>query len=568
MAKIDEIKFEPGGTGKFISDKFLFVPPYQRSYAWGDKQVSELFQDIASTINTGEYFIGSIVISKDENENSFEIIDGQQRIATIVILFSAMRNYYHEKEEKEYSEDIEKKFLRSFDRNQKCFLPKIKLNNIDNDFFQKLVINRKDENKEQIKPLRESHNRIQKAFDLATSHIINLTKPFGGKTDVLIDWTNFIENNLKVINVTVPDISDAYTIFETLNDRGKSLATTDLIKNYLFKVSKASVNEAQDIWTRMVAVIEAAKDEEEVEIFIKYYWSSIYGFTRIKDRNLFVKIREKVKSPHDSISHLNNFIVNSERYVALLNPNHPFWSPHPSTCKDYIGILNSLKLQQYFPLMLSILDKFEKDEVKKSLKLLIDWFVRNLITGKLGGGTIEELYSEMAVQVNDKTIKNANQLRTTLLKNTPSDQLFKEQFQIATVSQSFLARYYLSALENQKRGKGEPELVPNANVDVVNLEHILPQKPDDLGKDWPEFKGEHFQSNLKKIGNLCLMKSKLNSKISNGKFIIKKENHAIKKSDFILTKEIKGYDNWTPVTILDRQKKLAELALKTWNLKV
>lgn len=567
MSKIEEIKFEPCGIGDLIKNKFLFVPAFQRSYAWEEKEVTELFQDIIYSMSLGEYFIGSIVISSIEGEgNLFQIIDGQQRIATTIILLSAIRNYYISIKEDELVEDIEKNFIRNFDRDKREYISKLCLNSTDNNYFQNLVINRPDELKTVLVETRESHTRIKKAFEYAKMHIESLVRPYSGKPDVLINWTNFIEKKVKVITVVAPGLEDAYTIFETLNDRGKALATTDLIKNYLFQISKDRISEIHDYWTRMIAIIEAAVDEEEVETYIKYYWSSVYGFTRIKDRNLFKKIKNEINSPYKAIDFSIKLNINSERYVALLNQNHPLWNIYDPDCRKYISILNTLKLTQYIPLMLAVLEKFNNVEIKKSLKFLIDWFVRNLITGSLGGGTIEQIYSEKAVEVNNNKIRDANNLVDSLKGNTPQDETFKEQFSIARVSQSYLARYYLKSLENQKRGEGKPELVPNEDINAVNLEHILPQNPSNLQSDWPSFNVDTHLAYYRRIGNLALLSTKLNNIISNGPFINKKVE--LIKSDFLLTKSIAGNADWTINEINTRQKELAELAVITWNLKI
>ena len=90
---MSNIDFEIKGIGKFIKENNLKVPIYQRPFAWGDKQVEELINDIKESINEDEYFLGTIVLTKIEGESKLEIVDGQQRISSIIIFFSALRKH-------------------------------------------------------------------------------------------------------------------------------------------------------------------------------------------------------------------------------------------------------------------------------------------------------------------------------------------------------------------------------------------------------------------------------------------------------------------------------------------
>lgn len=561
---ISEIKFEIKGIGDFISDKFLKVPVFQRPYSWDDEQVEYLFQDILAVKKGGEYFIGSIVVTREDADKDFEVVDGQQRLATISILLSAIRNFYFNNGFSDDVKDIEVTFLSKYDRNSGASRAKLTLSSIDNDLFYNEIVLQPSTS---TTPQRESHKRIKSAYKLSEKFITKLIAPYNNKDAQkaeLISLTDFIQNKLKVIIVTAPDDSDAFAIFETLNDRGKKLGQIDLIKNFLFQKSKTRITEAQDYWSRMTGTIELSASEEEVEIFIRYHWCSFYGFVR--NDQLFKVLRNRVNNPTVAISHLQNLFNDSEKYVALLNPNHPYWISHSDTTKEYVKILNTLRLTQYRPLALAILNKFSISEVKKSFKLLVSWSVRNLVTGNIGGGTMEQLYSEKAVEVNNGTIKTNSELKKALKDNIPNDSEFKNKFLTASVSQAFLARYYLRTLERQINRDADPELIPNENTDALNLEHVLPKNPTNIKKDWSAFTEETHNAYFKRIGNLTLMKTKINSDIGNGPFLGKKTFY--KASELKITSQLDSYANWTSKEIEQRQNQFAELAIKAWNLSV
>jgi uncharacterized protein with ParB-like and HNH nuclease domain len=95
MSGLKNISIELAGIGKALINKRLAVPIYQRSYAWEDKHVLDLFSDISEAIskNETEYFVGSIVTTKNETQRP-EVVDGQQRLATTTILIAAIRDYF------------------------------------------------------------------------------------------------------------------------------------------------------------------------------------------------------------------------------------------------------------------------------------------------------------------------------------------------------------------------------------------------------------------------------------------------------------------------------------------
>ena len=141
----------------------------------------------------------------------------------------------------------------------------------------------------------------------------------------------------------------------------------------------------------------------------------------------------------------------------------------------------------------------------------------------------------------------------------PSDRIFSEEFMKATVSKDYLARYYLRVLENQYKGVQEPELVPNANEEIVNLEHILPENPSG---DWGYIEPEIAKAYYKRIGNMALLRNRINSEIGNKGIKIKAAYY--QKSDFELTKALGKEQNWGISNIEERQKMLADLAVKAW----
>ncbi len=550
MSKID---FGIKGIGNLIKENKFFVPPYQRPFAWQDQQIDELFDDINNNISEDEYFLGTIVLSK-KGGGKLEIIDGQQRLSTIIIFFSALRSFLIDDKAKEA---IQSDYLSKYDKREQENIPKLELSIQDNSFFVDFIIN---SNKNTSKK-RESHERINKAFEISHERILKLLKINNNDPDILYDWNDFIDEKLKVVLIITSSESNAFTIFETLNDRGLELAQIDLLKNYLYsKAGDRRLKEVQNSWLELVSKIE---NENLILTYVKHHWASQHGFIRVKNKELYNDIKENIKSSTAVATLINALKNDADIYLAILNHNSAFWNDYNNKCKEYIETLNYFGLEQYRPLLLAIIKKFNKIEVTKSLKLILSWLIRNLITGSLGGGSLEQAYANKAKEIFDEKIINTKELFNSLGNFIPRDEEFKEKFIIATVSKHKLARYYLGALENHHRDKANPELLVNTNPDAVNLEHILPENP---GDNWPNFTEEEIRAYVRKIGNLTLMKTKENNDFKNASFETKKEKY--KKSELWITNSLSNNEEWTTKTIQTRQENLSKIALKVWSIEI
>lgn len=206
--------------------------------------------------------------------------------------------------------------------------------------------------------------------------------------------------------------------------------------------------------------------------------------------------------------------------------------------------------------------QFPPREAEKTFRLLISWAVRFLITGGGRGGTLEAAYAERAKEITREKIVNTRELAAAMVSTIPSDIEFQSQFEIAVVSKSKLARYFLRALELKYKGDPEPEFVPNEET-VINLEHILPANP---GAGWPKLDPETLRTYYQRLGNMVLLQASRNAAIGNKTF--KEKLPILRASAYLLTKEVATYKEWGIDEINDRQARLAELAVQTWPIEV
>jgi hypothetical protein len=560
---MEQIEIDRETIGHALRDSKLYVPIHQRPYSWEAEHVTDLYQDLAGAIKDGspEYFLGSIVIVRGQ-DGQLEVNDGQQRLATSMILLAAIRDYFLRSNDTKTAEVIESQFLFSTDRRTLDVEPKLTLNTQDHDFFVKRVLRRPDAaDRKAIKPSKDSHRRIQQAATFAGKHVAAIIAQYGEKdrADELHRWVDYLEKGARIIRVTVADDRTAYIIFETMNDRGLQLSASDLLKNRLYGMAGDRIGEVMERWQRMSGALEALPQQEEtLLLYIRHLWVSLHG--TVRSRFLYDRIRESVISRQTAIDLSTELELNAPRYAALLNPSHDLWTEYGASARKHIATLSVLGGKSLRPLLLSTLDKFSKPEVNRLLHSCVCWSVRCLMAG-VGGGALESSYNEASVKVRSGAIKDTEAVTQAMLSIIPDDARFKAAAGTLRVSDGPLARYYLRVLQQQADGQREPEYVPNDDP-TITLEHILPENP---GAGWEHMTAEERALNWNRLGNLALLQATPNSKLGNRPFHEKAPE--LLKSSFSLTKLAGEFTAWSPKEIQTRQEKLAELGLSAWPLR-
>jgi uncharacterized protein with ParB-like and HNH nuclease domain len=294
------------GMAHILTDNDLFVPPYQRSYAWKSDQVSSLLEDLAGAIRrvpnkgTSEYFLGSVVaISRD---GRLEIVDGQQRLATVSIILAAIRNQFLDADDEDMAENIDRQYLLRFDMETREYPARLTLNEVDNPYYQGWIVSRPDDRSPDIKPQTASHRRIKRAYDVAKKYFQKVWSQYStaDASRELADWIIFLRDHAQVIRVTVRDAADAFIIFETLNDRGLELSTADLLKNYLFGQSGDRIEETRGCWQRMEGALGTITTKDPTAEYVRQLWGSFYGLTR--KRELFHRIKDEITNKKSAVA--------------------------------------------------------------------------------------------------------------------------------------------------------------------------------------------------------------------------------------------------------------------------
>lgn len=561
MATLEKIDATLVGVGQLIKSTRFSVPHYQRPYSWTEIQVNDFCKDLGDAVSkkSEDYFLGTIVTTRSGEEGRRMIIDGQQRLVTTSILIAAIRDFFHEKRQSDRAQDIERDYLYKRDIRTQSPTPHILLTPEDRDFFiQKIAT--LSQQQQSIIPSTNAQKNLTTAVQLTQTFIQNLTRTTHDPDGKLLDLLDFLTDKTKVVSVSVNNESSAFVIFEVLNDRGLDLSVVDLLKNYLFSTSGDRLKEAKSAWEKMNTIISEVGSDIEIKTFIRHIWAAKHGMVR--ERDLYDSIRQKVTNNIEAIELVNYFTSMASILAGLSNSSHDYWQKFDnSIIIESVDALNDLNVTQHRPLLFAIFNKFDNEEVTKTLQMIVSWSVRFMICGSAGSGTLETAYSDCAKKITEGTIKSAKQLWEAMKDKVPTDEEFESSFILATVSNATLARYYLRVLEKQNNSK-EEEIIVNSNQNKVNLEHILPKTKS---SEWSHIPDDEYSTLYKRIGNLTLIAKRLNSKAANDSF--QKKKKYFEQSNISITKELCGYEDWTGTEIESRQRSFAKLAVKAWSAK-
>lgn len=553
---ISSLVIKPEGLGACLSMNLLTVPRYQRAFAWEEEHVVNFLTDITTAYanKEGEYFMGSVVLQG--TNQTYEVVDGQQRLTMASILIAATRDFMVSRGKDEVAGSLESTYLSTKDIWSQQTKSKLTLSVYDNEFFRAAILSN-----DHIAAKRESHERIKMAKAMSLEHLEGLAKIHSDWFDRIAGLIKYLDHQARVIQVIVPSHANAYVIFETLNDRGADLSASDLLKNHLFGRAGDRVEEVQANWNQMLGILEAHGGDNLVITYIRQLWSATREIAREKE--LFTRIREKIVNPQDAVNFAAELVDRANHYSALLNPAHPLWLEHETAAKAIIESLNTIKVERFRPAMLALLANFSGKELTATMRYILNGSVRYLIAIGAGGGTLENAWSEVARKVTSKEIKTAAEFAKAMQRIVPNDEVFRAGFQATRISKGFLARYLLHSLERFARGENDCELIPNTNVAEVNLEHVL---PENFSEHWNEIDPEVAAAYSRRLGNQVLLHSKRNSELGNQAFAQKRA--VLAASDFVTTKSVGSLATWGPEEIEARQTELTAMALQVWSYKL
>jgi uncharacterized protein with ParB-like and HNH nuclease domain len=570
----------------------FFVPAYQRRYAWTEKQLGELFDDVNLLREDDTHLLSTIVFLSETHTaglNRLEVVDGQQRLTSITILLKALKDKFFEAGQADTAGEIQSFLVsKGVDRVEKR---KLLLGELDNPDYDKLFEGR---DRDEI-----INKRLVDAYDWFCDWLEN------DCDDLNIFYYKLI-NNIMVIRLDVGHAKDAYKLFETINNRGLKLSPTDIIKNFLLgnasAIDEATLSQVRDYWQDVIVNL----DQIQTDDFFRQMFSGILArkvsVSKLIDEFKtyyvdYVKEGELISAYHLYEEGDGEEDEESTEFEARLSddisPDEPekislveFAGKLKSASAVYSRIINedfenprinqslrNLKRIKSFPSYIFLLNLFQRQlPDRANLEILkdIETFMLRRHICEYRTGELDDIFSKL-VGVTDDGIET--QVKDFLNGYLPPDGEFEERLaRYSFKGNAERAKYMLECFEYHEI-EDQGEYVINGGADV-HLEHVIPQtintqKSKREFGDWLSYLGDKASHKhgvyVDRIGNYTLLASKLNIKASNNPFIAKKNEY--KKSNLTLSKSLAShYKDFKFKQVEDRSKKFAKLAVEIWSL--
>ena len=506
-----------------LETSFYRIPRFQRPYSGGEDNVGEFWEDAILTEDP-DYFIGSFVVYRDKVDGDLRfIVDGQQRLITITILLSAIRDALAEQGESRLASAVQKLIEREDINSELRFVLE---SEAPYPFLQE-KIQTFGENQD-LKALSPEQESIAQAYEFLkkmvnnTLDAIELDANLSDAQKAKLKKNKLVELRdsvlrLQLIFVELGAEDDAYLIFETLNTRGKDLTVSDLVKNHLTRLLRPKnkgVDQVKDKWGLVLKGFASSEAELNINRFLHHAWLSRRPNTT--EKNLYKEIKRTV-SKSNAQQFLDTLVEDSKVYREILDPESTKWPRQLAEVEAAIRALNTFRVVQPVPMLLAILRAYRTKQLsltqtRSVLRKMEDFHVHfTAVTAQRTGGGTASMYSSSARLLFEANDKNSKQLVLKefvdkLRQRVPGDDEFDAgiadiRFLDGNTRSRPVVRYLLRRLDLHLRAGAEP------NYEKFSIEHIAPQNPAK--------KSSLTKDEIGSLGNLLFIPESLNAKLKN-----------------------------------------------------
>lgn len=568
---IDKTIKELLGSGKQFS-----IPRFQREYSWDKKNYQEFLNDMIGCLEikdgrleTSNYFLGTMLFIGDYSENndnskSILVVDGQQRITTITILFSALSDRFKQLGEGKLSSKIFEYIMTEDDDGNEVRVLESKTHYPYFSFFIQDL-----EKKEIQVTSTEEEESIKESFEYLFENLeekklrVNLKKKLGSEEVDNLTYVDILKGirdqvlNTIFISISTFDKENANMIFEILNAKGKKLSHVDLIKNKIFEIveEKGPADLADVKWNQIKENLVARKETIGFATFYRHFWISNYKKT--SGSKLYDDFQSVIKPKNREryIEFLKELESDSSEYIKILNPNRDDYGNR----KEYYWLVQSLNvLMNYFNIvqvriaLLSLFKAKNKNLITsskfKDTILYLENFhfaYNSILSGR--ASRFENTYSKFAINLNAAKNKTEaiNIIDTDLIQHLnklfPDFLQFSQKFKELTFSKkdhpnNVKSKYAINKLNSHFENT-------DTFSDIGTIEHIICEKEGGTALN---------------IGNLILLEEKLNNQAGDAPFKNKKNIYL--KSSYKWVKEFTNdHLDWTADDISRRAEILSKL---------
>ena len=538
---------------KVFSNDYLFeIPFYQRPYSWREEHVSTLLDDLRNGLERDKdepYFLGSVVLIKDEDDPKSQVVDGQQRLTTLTVLLCVLRELAEEEKKKHLEPAIREDQNPVFGTAERF---RITLREQDREFFQERI-----QTPGQLDSfLSEDPVRFSDSQKLLQGNTRYLNREISrlsvAERDAL---AMYVIQNCCLVVVSASNGDSAHRIFEVMNDRGLDLSPTDILKSgVLSQIPYDSQAGYAQKW-------ETYEEELGRDNFRALFAHIRMIYRRDKQRNtLQVEFRDSVLSKYAARQFVDEVLEPyAEVYGILSGPSYES-SEDPRAVNRLLRHLKRIGNVDWMPPAMLYFHKHGKDRAgiltftKDLERLAYGLFIR-------GANVNERIrrYAEVIGSIEQGADLSEEASPLQLKQGEKTDILHRLDGGIYNMP--LLMRL------NSLRYEGEP---PDDLAWATSIEHVLPQNPSADSEWMRNFPDETERVRwTHSLANLVLLSRRKNSQASNWDFKRKKEVYFLPGSGispFALTNEVAGEPEWTPAVLEHRQKDLLEALKKEWRL--
>ncbi len=551
------------------NDTYYQIPIYQRPYQWGEEQCKELLNDLFENYEDhgeDDYFCGSLVFIKPDKDNKIDIVDGQQRLSTFILLAKVLATLYSEHLDPIIQEYLQESWSDRHEDGEKKKRKRLDFDLVGSsakkdfqdalDFFDDLDAS-KGEGSKSNAPSKGKNSYLKNAICL---------KDYLEKKEIedVNDFINWLYFKVNFITITCSDTDMALRIFTVLNARGLPLHATDIFKGELLK-KLTEEKEQEELATRWENLRQKCLDNGfAMETLFSQHLTYLHPKTskeRMKNR-LNTQFDELQKSPLEYLDVVEDFY---NAYVEVLE------------MPDLYAHLLSYKDDDYLCVILcaSLLHRYSDQDIEALKELLVKFYYQDWVAGKTKSTREQTCCNIINALKEKKSVEYIASIVKKYLDEKNITQHFKENLRDSLVYKKqptknpwikpilILVEYFMSDEPKPKRIQMDKNL---------HVEHILPQKPT-LSSQWAkDFSEEERELYTHSLANLTLLGGKKNTEASNLDFKDKKkiymgeEIRLNKKRPFRVMTCYKmtidiahHYTEWTPQSLEKREKDLMSI---------
>ena len=602
---VDNIGVEKYSVSQLFNqdESFVYeVPKYQREYKWRVREWEALYDDL--TENGAGYFLGSVIyINKSQTlETRYEVVDGQQRLTTISIflatIYKALQAYKDQLDEEQRQDMIllKRRLIAKKSKDTLRLIPQTQKQNLD-DYIGLLTELGIAQGKKA--PKNAGNRRIFKAHYYFKKRLEESCAKERDPVAKIFEIYDLLTKAI-VVAISVPSHSDAYKLFESLNNRGTPLTAIDLVKNLLLACVDAKGGNVDDYFEKWNDILDIVGEEDAVqERFFRQNYNAFRRFLNapfvtddrllplgpIATRSTMLDIYERLVK-RDPFQFVDELRTSAEAYGKILLTNTDGLS---SRVKRSFKDLQRVQGAPSYMLMLYLLKRAQDLEMDDTImasvnELLVKFFVRRNLTNTPPTMDLTRMFMSFVDEVEDCNLKGRRlyvRLSERLIASSASDEVFETNLRGPLYEDNpDLVRFMLCMLAQDGMTDESIDLwrQTESGQYVWTIEHIFPQGKNipqcwvdmiaggDVGKA-REYRAEYVHM----LGNLTI--TGYNTKLSNFSFESKRDRKDQKglyigyRNGINLNADICDKDKWTVDEIVARTETLAKRIVAKFNIK-